>query len=219
MARKRSSSTPPPRSRSGVQQRRIPVAPLASPPVPSDVPEIEVRFSTRRKKTAVGFLEHGKIVIVAPARLPAAERQELVERLTRQMLRRRAHGVASGDAALEARAHRLADRYLDGVRPTSVRWVTNQRGRWASCTPATGQIRLSHRLKIVPDWVLDAVLIHELAHLIVPSHGSTFRALEDRFPRRAEADAYLSGYQLGIGALPENGQWPEAGLDSDAGPG
>ena len=56
--------------------------------------------------------------------------------------------------------------------PASVRWVTNQNGRWGSCTPADRTIRISHRIQDMPDWVIDYVLLHELAHLIVPSHNA-----------------------------------------------
>ena len=52
--------------------------------------------------------------------------------------------------------------------PASVRWVTNQNGRWGSCTPADRTIRISHRIQDMPDWVIDYVLLHELAHLVVP---------------------------------------------------
>jgi predicted metal-dependent hydrolase len=215
MARKQSSSPPVRKPGSGGHHLPPSVTPFVTASPPADSPAVEVRLSTRRQKSAVAFLEDGKIVIVAPARLPAVERQELIDRLIRRMLRRRAESVASGDAALEARARDLADRYLDGVRPASVKWVSNQNSRWASCTPSTGHIRVSQRLKIVPEWVLDAVLVHELAHLVVPSHSKRFRALEDRFPKRAEADAYLSGYQLGIGAIPEGHRRPRSGSLSD----
>jgi predicted metal-dependent hydrolase len=198
MATKRSSSTPSPSGAPGVHSQ--PVAPfLASGGEP---PDIEVRVSNRRKKSAVAFFEQGKIVIVVPARLSPAARDELVERLTRRVLKRRSDGAASSDRALHERAERLAGRYFGDVRPASVRWVTNQRSRWASCTPSTGEIRVSHRLAIVPDWVLDAVLVHELAHLIEPSHSRTFRSLERRYPRQADAEVFLAGYQLGMGASP-----------------
>jgi predicted metal-dependent hydrolase len=88
----------------------------------------------------------------------------------------------------------LAVRHLDpSVEPTSVRWVDNQRNRWGSCTPADGTIRLSRRLVGMPDWVIDYVLFHELAHLLVPGHGPEFWALVARYPRAERARGFLEG--------------------------
>ena len=43
--------------------------------------------------------------------------------------------------------------------PTSVRWVSNQNSRWGSATPAEGTIRLSDKLRPMPQWVIDYVLL------------------------------------------------------------
>ena len=74
---------------------------------------------------------------------------------------------------------------------TSIRWVTNQEHRWGSCTPSSGVIRISHRLAEVPPFVLDYVIVHELAHLVEANHGSRFWALAERFPRSERARGYL----------------------------
>lgn len=74
-----------------------------------------------------------------------------------------------------------------------MRWVTNQNGRWGSCTPTEGSIRLSARLQGMPGYVIDAVLIHELAHLQVGGHGPDFKALVQRFPDYDKAFTFLDG--------------------------
>ena len=162
-------------------------------------PPVEVRTSTRRRKTASGFWQDGRVVILVPARLSKADRVELVEGLVQRVLAQRPN-VTTSDRDLERRAALLADTYLDGVRPQSIRWVGNQLHRWGSCTSRTAEIRISERLRFVPGWVLDAVLVHELAHLIEPSHSARFRRLADRYPRTAEADTFLAGYTLGLEA-------------------
>ena len=63
-----------------------------------------------------------------------------------------------------------------------MRWVDNMTTRWASCTTSTGEIRLSDRLQTMPAWVVDYVLLHELAHLIEPSHNKRFWHWVDRYP-------------------------------------
>jgi predicted metal-dependent hydrolase len=160
-------------------------------------PLVEVRTSPRRRKTASGFWQDGRVVILVPARLSKADRVELVEGLVKRVLAQRPH-VSTSDRDLERRAAVLADEYLGGVRPTSIRWVGNQQRRWGSCTSRTGEIRISERLRFVPGWVLDAVLVHELAHLIEPTHSARFRRLAARHPRTEEADTFLAGFTLGL---------------------
>jgi hypothetical protein len=160
-------------------------------------PPVEVRTSPRRRKTASGFWQDGRVVVVVPARLSKADRVELVDGLVERVLAQRPHVTAS-DRDLALRAAGLSDQYLGGVRPESIRWVGNQQHRWGSCTSRTGDIRISERLRIVPGWVLDAVLVHELAHLIEPAHSPRFRRLASRYPRTDEADTFLAGYTLGL---------------------
>jgi hypothetical protein len=95
---------------------------------------------------------------------------------------------------LARRAAELSEKYLAGLaRPTSVRWASNQTTRWGSCTPSDGTIRISTRVRGTPSWVLDYVLLHELAHLIEAGHGARFWALLDAFPRTERARGYLEG--------------------------
>lgn len=123
----------------------------------------------------------------------------MVDALLGKVLRARSSAERGGDAALKARADRLADRYLDGVRASSVRWSRRMQHRWGSCTPATREIRISDRLAAVPDLVLDYVLVHELAHLHVRGHQAPFHALVARYPHTERARGYLEGLQAGLG--------------------
>lgn len=136
-------------------------------------------------------------MVVVPAHVRRSDRPELVEWLVGRVLAKRPRAGASDDE-LSRRAAQLADRYVDGERPASIRWVTNQGKRWGSCTAATREIRLSHRLRSVPGWVLDATIVHELAHLVHPDHSPGFHAIADRHPRQREAAVFLEGYALGL---------------------
>jgi predicted metal-dependent hydrolase len=51
----------------------------------------------------------------------------------------------------------------------------------------------------MPDWVLDYVLLHELAHLVVPSHNSLFWNLVARYPRAERARGFLEGVSAAAG--------------------
>jgi len=163
-----------------------------------DRPEVEVRASAKRKKTGAAHWSGSRIVVQIPARLRGKERARFVDELVERLLAQRPQNAA-GDASLEERARVLAELYVDGVEATSVRWVTNQRRRWASCSPASREIRVSSRLRQCPEWVIDAVLVHELAHLIEADHSPTFYELANRHPRQAECEMFLDGFALGLG--------------------
>jgi hypothetical protein len=161
-------------------------------------PEVEVRVSKRRKKTSEAKWVAGRIVVSVPAHLSAENRQKTVDWLVERLLTR--HQLQSGltDDDLLARAIELSDRYLVGAHPVSVRWVTNQTARWGSCSYYSGHIRLSHRLRVVPEWVLDSVLVHEVAHLTHADHSPAFHKLAGSYPRHKEAGIFLAGYGLGL---------------------
>ena len=161
-------------------------------------PEVEVRVSARRKKTSEAKWVGGRIVVSVPAHLSLDSRQKTVDWLVERLLTRHDHHGRLGDDALLARAIGLSDRYLVGARPASVRWVTNQTARWGSCSYHSGDIRVSHRLRVVPGWVLDSVLVHEVAHLTHPDHSPAFHRLAGAYPRHGEAGMFLAGYGLGL---------------------
>src|SRR5699024_3376518 len=56
-----------------------------------------------------------------------------------------------------------------------------------------GAIRISTMLQGMPQWVIDGVLIHEMAHLKYRGHGRQFQEISGRYPRMADADAFLDG--------------------------
>ena len=148
--------------------------------------DIEVVRSVRRRKTVQGRVVDGVLRVMIPAEASAAEEAAYVEDLRARFERR----VAAGHVDLPARAAALGRRY-DLPAAGSVRWVSNQRTRWASCSPAAGDIRVSDRIAGFPPWVLDAVLVHELAHLVHPGHGPAWRALVARYPMMERATGFL----------------------------
>lgn len=165
---------------------------------------VEVRRSRRRLRTVTAYRDGERTVVLIPARFTRAQEREWVEkmvtRLSAQEKRRR-----PADADLLTRANDLSRRYLGGLaRPHSVAWVSNQNTRWGSCTPADGSIRLSTRIRGMPPWVIDYVLLHELAHLIEHGHGARFWQLLETYPRTERARGYLEGFaaarDLKIGA-------------------
>jgi predicted metal-dependent hydrolase len=156
--------------------------------------QIEIRRSARRRRTVSAYREGERTIVLLPARMSRAEEarwvDEMVARLEAQDRRAR-----PSDDALLARAGRLSQRYLDGIaKPACVRCVDNQRSRWGSCTFEDRSIRLSDRLQGMPEFVVDYVLLHELAHLIEPSHNQRFWALLEAYPDTERARGFLDGW-------------------------
>lgn len=151
--------------------------------------------SNRRRKTVQARVVGGVAEIRIPAAMSAAEERAVVAEMLGKLQRGR-RGGAPTDAELLERASALNATYLDGRAVIgSIRWVGNQNTRWGSCTSATGAIRISDRLKAVPDYVLDAVIVHELTHTFVPGHGAEFWRWADRVPHAERAKGYLEAYQ------------------------
>ena len=148
--------------------------------------KVEVVRSHRRRKTVQAREVAGVLRISIPANMSKAEEEHWVAEMTRRMERR----AAAGSIDLEARARTLASRY--GLRePSSIRWVDNQEWRWGSCTPSEGTIRISSRLAREPQWVIDYVVVHELAHLSYAGHGKRFWSLVGRYPLTERAKGFL----------------------------
>ena len=171
-------------SEPGVEVAGVEVAGVSALPV-------EVVRSAKRRKSVSARIIDGKIVIRMPQWMSKAQEAEYVTDLVAKLERQ--HRAETVD--LPRRAAELARRY-DLPRPKSIQWVSNQRHRWGSCTPSTGEIRISDRISGFPGWVLDAVLVHELAHLVHISHSAAVYELANRYPRQERAYGFLIAKQL-----------------------
>jgi predicted metal-dependent hydrolase len=177
----------------------------------SSTPAVEVRRSARRRRTVSAYREDGRTIVLIPAQMSAGEEERWVRTMVDRLDRRERRGGAT-EASLHRRALTLSDQYFGGrARPVSVRWVGNQTTRWGSCTPVDRTIRISERVRDLPDYVVDYVLLHELAHLLEPNHGPGFWALLARYPRTERARGFLEGYARS----PEPGT-PSVDADGDA---
>jgi predicted metal-dependent hydrolase len=161
-----------------------------------DLP-VDVIRSSRRKRTLSARLIEGRLEVRVPADLDPDDEARLVD----DLLARTRRKISSAAVDLRRRATELAMRYRLPA-PASVEWSSRQMKRWGSCTPDDGRIRISNRLADMPPWVLDSVLVHELAHLEVRGHGPEFRELVDRYELTERATGYLIAVTEGRGNEP-----------------
>ena len=147
---------------------------------------VEVIRSARRRKTSQGRLRGDVLEIRIPSWFSPEQEEETVAHFRRRFER----ATTARTIDLTARARVLAAQ-LDLPEPSQIRWVSNQRDRWGSCTPAHRTIRLSDRLAGFPPWVVDYVIVHEMAHLVEANHGEQFWALVERYRLSERARGYL----------------------------
>jgi hypothetical protein len=161
------------------------------------------------------YRQDGRIVVLLPARCTRAEEAAWIDRMVARLEGPQRRRRLASDEDLAARADALSRRYLDGrARPSSVAWSGVQERRWGSCSLDTGAIRISERLRAFPGYVLDYVLVHELAHLLEADHSPRFWALVGGYPRSERARGFLDGVGYGasggvggavVGGAPGNG--------------
>lgn len=154
---------------------------------------VRVVRSSKRTKTVSAAWREGRLQVNLPWGLSEQAEQDWVDRMLTKVQANPASRPGANQDLLQ-RALRLARTHLDGeVQPTEVVWSTRQQHRWGSCTPSTGRIRISSELAEMPDWVLDAVIVHELTHLKHTGHTRAFHDMAGRYPRQTEAMAFLAG--------------------------
>lgn len=153
---------------------------------------IRIITSARRKKTVSARFVGDTIEIRMPEGLSKSEQERHVRNLTRKLQAKR----EANEVDLPQRATFLAKKY-SLPEPDSITWSTRQNSRWGSCTPTSGSIRISHRMSAFPQWVIDYVIVHELAHLVEANHSPAFYELERRFPECDKAEGFLLAVSLG----------------------
>ncbi len=151
----------------------------------TDLP-VDIVRSRRRKRTVQAYIADGRLRVMVPDGLAPDEEARLVDSMVARVTRR----VSSREVDLERRSRELARKY--GLpAPTSIDWSDRQMRRWGSCSHTEGRIRVSNRLASMPGWVLDSVIVHELAHLEEANHGPRFQALVSRYELTERAKGYL----------------------------
>ena len=182
------------------------VAALAAAEPAVSIADVQVVRSARRKRTVSARLVGKRLEVRIPATMSAVEEREVIERFVRRLRAQAKQRDSLDSDALARRAEALNQRYFDGeLRFASVRYVTNQRRRFGSCSVNTGRIRIADRVAKLPTWVRDYVLMHELAHLIQPNHSPAFWRIVNRYPLTERARGYL----MAVGMETTEAQLPD----------
>lgn len=169
--------------------------------------DIEVVRSKRRRKTVELKPTPAGVRITIPASASEEDERYYVSTLVERWKRKQARPPLD----LQRKAAKLAAEYRL-KEPLSIKWVDNQKTRWGSCTPSSGSIRISSSVAKFPAWVIDYVVIHEMAHLSYLSHGPRFWSLVERYPLTERARGFL----IAKGLEGEDDENDDVGVDVDA---
>jgi len=160
--------------------------------------QITIIRSQRRKKTIQTKYGDGHLWIYLPAGMSSREEQQWIERMIeRNSQWEKRKSRTKSDSWLMQRAQELNDKYFDGTLDFSIKYVTNQKSRFGSCTSMDRTIRISEQVRSMPTWVQDYVIIHELTHLMFPDHSKEFWAKVNSYPYSERAKGYLIALDSG----------------------
>ncbi len=156
--------------------------------VPPADAQVQVTRSKRSRKTVSARFRDGVIHITIPAWMSAKQEAEWVTKMVARF--ERSNRNTDGD--LMVRARQLSKQH-DLPKPASVVWTRELSSLWGSCSTDTGAIRINGKLTKAPSWVLDYVLVHELAHLVHDDHSPAFWDVVARYPKSERAIGFLLG--------------------------
>ena len=158
-----------------------------------DDKNIKIIRSKRRRRTISARVIGGEIHVYLPANLPQSEEEKYVNEMVGKLEKRKRRQELNKDGGyLAKRAKEINKIFFNGkLNFESIEYVTNQTSKFGSCSYTKGTIRISDRIADMPSWVIDYIIIHELAHLIEPNHSKNFWDIVNRYKYAERARGYL----------------------------
>ena len=154
--------------------------------------QITIVRSRRRKKTIQTKYGDGRLWIFLPAGMSTKDEQKWIDKMIERNERwQQKNFLQKSDAWLRQRAQELNKKYFDGTLDFSITFVTNQHSRFGSCTSIDKTIRIAERVKTMPSWVQNYIIIHELTHLLHPNHSKKFWEKVNHYKYAERAKGYL----------------------------
>ena len=159
--------------------------------------EVKIIRSPRRKRTVSARLVKDMLLVNAPVFMPEARLEKIVANFKERFQRKRLKEELNQKEDLMSAARRLNEKYFENkLKVEAIEYSVNQNSRFGCCNYRAGHIRISHRLGLMPAWVRDYVIVHEMAHLIQPDHSRAFRDIVSRYELAERAKGYLMAIGL-----------------------
>ena len=171
--------------------------------------EVKIIRSTRRHRTISARMLNDCLVVSAPQHVPQERIEAIVEGFKAKFQKRKLKEALDRKQPLCEIAAALNRKYFaNALRINSVEYVIDQNSKYGCCNYTQRSIRISHKIGLMPTWVRDYVLIHEMAHLLEPNHSKAFWNIVSRYELAERARGYL----LALGFLADDEQ---KNLDSE----
>jgi hypothetical protein len=154
--------------------------------------QVTIVRSRRRKKTIQTKYAGGHLWVYLPAGMSSHDEQKWIAKMIERSERwEQKRTVTKSDTWLLQRAQQFNKKYFNGTLDFSITFVTNQNSRFGSCTSVDKTIRISDKVKTMPLWVQDYIIIHELTHLLYPDHSKKFWETVNQYKYAERAKGYL----------------------------
>ena len=161
--------------------------------------EVKIVRSRRRLRTVSARLIKDTLLVSAPLMLSRESLEKIVTDFKVKFERKKLKAELDKSDNLTERARRINEKYFDNkLKINSIEYVADQNRKFGCCNYRSANIRISHRIGLMPEWVRDYVIIHELAHLIEPNHSSAFWDIVSRYKLTERARGYLIAASLDI---------------------
>lgn len=161
-------------------------------PVDQLIKEVKINRSAKRMKTISAKLQDSILYVDAPAHAAHDKLHVIIEKFKRNILKQHLKKHLNNTHNLKDIAEIFNKKYFSSqLMINSISYSSRQEHKFGWCKYKKGDILISHRLANMPDWVRDYVIVHELAHLIVPNHSKEFHELVMRYPLAERAKGFL----------------------------
>ena len=155
----------------------------------SDKYNVIIQRSKRRKKTLQAVLKGNTVKILAPFTASDTEINKLLDKFLKKLELKDI--ILNNDRELLSRAQKLKKKFIPDAPDFTIVFQESLKRTWGKCFTNQRKIVINPVLATYPKWVLDYVIVHEIAHLLVPNHGKEFRSLVNRFKLKERAVGFL----------------------------
>ncbi|PID29536.1 MAG: hypothetical protein CR982_02400 [Candidatus Cloacimonadota bacterium] len=153
--------------------------------------KILVKRSKKRRKTVQIQIKDDEIIVLAPESISNEELNFFIEKAVSNFEKKKS--IKNSENYLKERALFLKKKFFVENLPNFELYYSTKMGRgsWGICYSSRGVITLNHKLSTYPEWVLDYVIVHEMAHFIYQDHSRKFWEIVSRYPLKERAIGFL----------------------------